>query len=47
MKTAKRGRNKERGTMKEETIVVKRGTIRRKRIFVKREERIERKGSID
>ena len=33
--------------MKEETIVVKRGTIRRKRIFVMREERIERKGSID
>ena len=33
--------------MKEETIVVKRGTIRRERIFVKREERIERKGSID
>ena len=33
--------------MKEETIVVKRGTIRRKRIFVKREERIERKGLID
>ena len=33
--------------MKEETIVVKRGTIRRKRIFVKREKKIERKGSID
>ena len=29
--------------MKEETIVVKRGTIRRKRIFVKREKKIERK----
>ena len=33
--------------MKEETIVVKRGTIRRKRIFVKREKKIERQGSID
>ena len=29
--------------MKEETIVVKRGAIRRKRLFVKREKKIERK----
>ena len=35
--------------MKEETIVVKRGTMRRKRLFVRkeREKRIGRKGSID
>ena len=46
MKTTKRGRNKERGIMKER-LFVKRGEIRRKPLFVKREKRIERNGTID
>jgi len=33
--------------MKEERLFVKRRTIRRKRLFVKREKKIERKGWID